>query len=171
MGSVSLSSTGTRGILLLACLASLRKFPYPGPFQIIVVDNHSSDGSVEAVRTAFPEVLLLALHMNTGYARGNNAGFQHAEQPFVLTLNPDTEVVDDSLRTAVDVLRSYPRAAAIGVKQVTVKGSTQSSVRGFPSFRASCDTCSRHKGFLYLHPSDQDRGRGAERVYSQNSAR
>ena len=121
--------------LLVACLASLRKFAYQGPFQVIVVDNNSSDGSAETVRREFPEVCLVALDKNTGYAKGNNVGFQNAEHAFVLTLNPDTEVVDDSLKRAVDVLRSYSRAGALGVKQVAVDGSTQQSVRGFPSFR------------------------------------
>lgn len=132
MLSVLIVNWNTRE-LLRACLASLEKYPSAEPTEIIVVDNASSDGSAEMVRQAFPGVRLVASPTNTGYAKGNNLAFAEAKGEYLLTLNPDTEVLPDTLDVALATLRSHPKAGAVSVKLVGTDGRTQSSVRGFPT--------------------------------------
>jgi len=132
MLSVLIVNWNTRE-LLRACLESLRRNPSAEPMETIVVDNASSDGSAEMVREAFPEVVLVASPVNTGYAKGNNLAFTAAQGDFLLTLNPDTEVQPGTLDTALATLREYPKAGAVSVRLQGADGRTQSSVRGFPT--------------------------------------
>jgi GT2 family glycosyltransferase len=133
MLSILIVSWNTRD-LLQACLASIRRHPSREPYEVIVVDNASSDGSAELVRDQFPEVTLLAQDRNLGYAEGNNLAFSRAGGEWLLTLNPDTEVYEDTLETGVRKLKQYPDYGALGARQIDVEGGTQRSVRGFPSF-------------------------------------
>lgn len=119
--------------LLLVCLASIRLYPPSVPFEVIVVDNASRDGSAEAVRTEFPEVHLIESGRNAGYATGNNLAFAAGSGEFLLTLNPDTEMRSGTLDAALDALRRNPRFGATGVRQIGNDGQVQASVRGFPS--------------------------------------
>ncbi|MBZ0214056.1 MAG: glycosyltransferase family 2 protein [Nitrospirae bacterium] len=119
--------------LLRACLTSLREHPYVDD-EIIVVDNASSDASAEMVRTEFPEVRLIEPGANTGYAKGNNLAFSAAESPYLLTLNPDTQVFEGTLAGALASLKGRPSHGYLGAKLISPDGSTQASVRGFPTF-------------------------------------
>lgn len=134
MLSVLIVNWNTRE-LLRACLRSIHTFPPREPMEIIVVDNASSDGSADMVRSEFPAVCLVASERNTGYAHGNNLAFAQASGEWLLTLNPDTEFVDDSLQRSVDLLRSRPKIGCLGAKLVYPDGRTQSSVRGWPTVR------------------------------------
>jgi GT2 family glycosyltransferase len=100
----------------LALLASLRASTYPN-CQPLVLDNASTDGSVEAIRASFPDVRILALERNLGYAGNNNVGIaaalaQGAE--WVLVLNEDTELAPDCLDRLVQAGQSDPRAGMVG---------------------------------------------------------
>jgi len=119
--------------LLADCLRSIQAHPPTRPFEIVVVDNASSDGSAEMVRQEFPEVILIASPVNTGYAKGNNNAFAVAKGDLLLTLNSDTAFLDDSLDRAADILEAHPKAGCLGVKQVGIDGAVQQSVRGFPT--------------------------------------
>jgi len=121
--------------LLRACLRSIFEYPPDEPFEVIVVDNASRDGSAEMVRTEFPQVLLIANSENRGYARGNNQAIERAQGEFILLLNPDTEMRPGTLRNAICFLREHPEVGAIGAKQVFPDGRVQPSVRGFPTPR------------------------------------
>ena len=121
--------------LLRACLDSISAHPPSMEFEVIVVDNASTDGSAEMVRTSFPQVRLVASPTNTGYARGNNLAFAEARGDQLLTLNPDTEFTDDSLDRALAALDRDPKVGVLGVKQIGVDGRIQSSIRGFPTLR------------------------------------
>lgn len=134
MVSVVIVNWNTRDFLL-ACLRSLTQFQCPVPVEIIVVDNASSDGSAEAVRNQFPEIILVDSGGNLGYAKGNNLGFSRAKGEYLLTLNPDTEFDTRQLPLALEILDSSSSLAAIGIRQVYVDGTTQHSIRGFPSVR------------------------------------
>ncbi|MCS6949825.1 MAG: glycosyltransferase family 2 protein [bacterium] len=118
--------------LLRACLQSLRRYPLSEPMEVWVLDNASPDGSAEMVRTEFPEVHLVASERNLGYAAGNNLLLQKAQGEYLLLLNPDTEVTEGALDTAVQYLREHPDVAALGAKLVYPDGRVQRSVRGFP---------------------------------------
>jgi GT2 family glycosyltransferase len=85
-------------------------------FETIVVDNGSSDGSVELLRKAYPWVRLVSLNENTGFATGNNVGFAHARGDYIVTLNNDTRVAPDWLEILVSVAESYPRAGMVGCR-------------------------------------------------------
>jgi GT2 family glycosyltransferase len=135
MVSILIVNWNTRD-LLAACLKSIPKHLSSIEHETIVVDNASTDRSAEMVPADFPEVKLIANQSNEGYARGNNDAFESASGAYLLTLNPDTEFVDDSLANAIRLLDVNPTVAAIGAKQIQTDGSTQRSVRGFPSLGA-----------------------------------
>ncbi|MCS6918532.1 MAG: glycosyltransferase family 2 protein [Fimbriimonadales bacterium] len=119
--------------LLRACLQSLYRCPCAEPFEVIVVDNASADGSAAMVCAEFPQATLIANPENLGYARGNNQAIARAQGEFVLLLNPDTEAFPDTLNRAVAFLRAHPEAGAVGAKQLFPDGRVQPSVRGFPT--------------------------------------
>ncbi len=119
--------------LLRKCLASTEVHAPGEDFEVIVVDNASTDGSADMVESEFPGARLIRSAKNTGYAKGNNLAFAEAQGDFLLTLNPDTEFVDDSLDRALHILRVSPEVGCIGARQVATDGSTQPSIRGFPT--------------------------------------
>jgi len=100
----------------LACLASVSLVCYR-PLDVILVDNGSTDGSVEAVRASFPGVTVLETGENLGFAEGNNVGLRHAlalGADYVLLLNNDTEVAPDFLSVLVDAVEATPQAGVAG---------------------------------------------------------
>ena len=119
--------------LLRSCLASIYKFPPSRAFEMIVVDNASSDGSAEMVGEEFPHVRLIRSPINTGFAKGNNLGIEAATGSYCLILNPDTEVKRETLDAACDVLDQNALVAGVGARQIGVDGKVQNSVRGFPT--------------------------------------
>jgi GT2 family glycosyltransferase len=119
--------------LLRDCLASIRDFAPPFPYETIVVDNASQDGSAAMVQAEFPWARCIALDTNTGYAAGNNAGFREARGEFLLTLNPDTRFVDDTLRKSVETLQREEAYGVVAARLVGLDRQTQRSVRGFPT--------------------------------------
>jgi len=122
--------------LLRDCLQSIREHPFPGPFEVIIVDNASSDHSAEVAQREFPEFKTLAEETNHGYAKGNNIGIAASTGEFVLTLNPDTRVTPDLLRNAVETLGAKGEAyGCLSVRFQGPNGETQQSVRGFPTIR------------------------------------
>ena len=100
----------------LNCLASLRLLTYPA-YQVVVVDNGSTDGSVEAIRAEYPDVSLIETGENLGYVGGNNAGLSWALErggDYVLLLNNDTEVAPEFLSELVRVAESVPSVGIVG---------------------------------------------------------
>ncbi len=106
--------------------------------EIFVVDNNSSDGSVDMVRTNFPSVKVIALDKNIGFGRANNLALREAKGEYLLILNPDTIVGEDTLRVMVDFMRHHPECGVSGCKLLNADGSFQISCRrGFPTPWAS----------------------------------
>jgi GT2 family glycosyltransferase len=102
----------------LECLQSLEELTFPH-FQVTVVDNGSSDGSVEAIREAFPTVSLLVNPENLGFAEGNNVGMRHVlgeGADYVFLLNNDTVVHPALLDELVAVAESDPQIGVVGPK-------------------------------------------------------
>jgi len=130
--SIVIVSWNTRDLLLQA-LDSIYTAPPPFPFEVIVVDNASADGTVEAVQRAFPQVILLSNAVNMGYAKGNNQGIERARGAYILLLNPDVVLPEGGLEKAVRFMEQHPDAGALGVRQVHPDGTLQRSVRGFPT--------------------------------------
>lgn len=100
--------------------------------EVIVVDNASTDGSAEMVRTRFPAVALVEAAENLGFARGYNLAASRAAGRHLLMLNPDTVVRPGALSALVEFLDSHPRAGAAGPRLVNPDGSLQYSCRRFP---------------------------------------
>jgi len=96
----------------LACLASLAASPPRSLGAILVVDNASSDGTVDAVRRAWPQVEVVALERNGGFAAANNVGFGRTTAPLVLLLNSDTIVPPGALDALADRLEATGAVAA-----------------------------------------------------------
>lgn len=101
------------------CLQSLEKLDYPN-YNVIVVDNGSTDGSQDAVKKQFPEVKLIELDKNYGFAKGNNIGIREAfkdkEVKYIFALNNDTVVHPDCLREMVRVAESDERIGMVQPK-------------------------------------------------------
>ena len=104
----------------------------PG-LEIIVVDNASHDDSVTMLRTTFPDVQVIANTENRGFTGGNNQGLAAATGDFLLLLNPDTEIVENTLPRMVEYLRTHPDVGMIGPQLLNPDGSVQSSRRRFPT--------------------------------------
>ena len=94
-------------------------------FEVILVDNDSNDGTVEAVRREYPQVRVLANRGNVGFAHANNQALELARGDLVLYLNPDTEVGPDTLRRCADELRSDPTIGMVGCRLLYPDGSIQ----------------------------------------------
>lgn len=112
---------------LRACLRSIFTHPPDEPFEVWVVDNASTDGSVQMVREEFPEVRLIANERNLGYGRANNLALRRAEGEFALILNSDIEVTSSALQTLVDFMRQHPEAHAAGGQLILPDGNIQPS--------------------------------------------
>lgn len=100
----------------LACLESLLQSDYPN-LQTIVLDNHSTDGSVEAIQAAFPQVAIIPLTENLGYAGNNNVGIRTAvaqNADWVFVLNEDTILAPDCLTKMIAVGESDPQIGILG---------------------------------------------------------
>lgn len=102
--------------------------------EIIVVDNHSQDGTPEMVRREFPRVKLIQNTMNEGFARAANQGVKEARGDIFYFLNPDAVVQEDTLEQLVNRFSKLPDAGIIGTSIVNQDGSIQHSVRAFPTF-------------------------------------
>jgi N-acetylglucosaminyl-diphospho-decaprenol L-rhamnosyltransferase len=128
--SVIIVSFNTRA-LLEACLRSLGGTRVT--LEVFVVDNGSTDGSVELVRTKFPHVRLLLPGRNLGFAAANNLALRRSTGRHVLLLNPDAAVEPGALEAVVDFLDRHPDVGALGGRLTYGDGSFQHSVFCFPT--------------------------------------
>jgi len=102
--------------------------------EIFVVDNRSSDGSAEYLKPRFPNVIFIENQENVGFARANNQALAQAQGEYVLLLNPDTVVGENSLSSVCRFMDEHPKAGALGVKMLDGYGRfLPESKRGFPS--------------------------------------
>lgn len=102
--------------------------------EVYVVDNNSIDGSVDMVRSKFPEVKLIANKDNVGFSRANNQALKLAEGKYHLLLNPDTIVEEDTFLKVVNFMEEHPEAGGLGVKMIDGKGNfLPESKRGLPT--------------------------------------
>lgn len=90
--------------------------------EVIVVDNNSSDGSVELIKKRFPQFNLIANKDNTGFAVANNQAIKGAKGKYVLLLNPDTVVPEDALKKCLDYMEQNESVGALGLKMLDGQG-------------------------------------------------
>jgi N-acetylglucosaminyl-diphospho-decaprenol L-rhamnosyltransferase len=98
----------------------------------VVVDNGSTDGTVELVRERYPDVRLVEQE-NRGMGGGNNTGMRSSDGRYFFLLNPDAWVVDGGLERLVEFADAHPEAAVVGPRLLNTDGTLQRSVRGEPT--------------------------------------
>ena len=109
------------------CLQSLHAHPPRVPHDIVVVDNASRDGSVEAVRARWPDVNVIALNSNVGFAAANNTAIRRTESELLLLLNSDTIVPAGSIDALIAALHELSGASVVGPKIVDANGDAELS--------------------------------------------
>jgi N-acetylglucosaminyl-diphospho-decaprenol L-rhamnosyltransferase len=109
------------------CVASLTMAPPKVAHEIVVVDNASTDGSVDAIRGRWPSLHVIAHDENLGFARANNAGIRATQSDLILLLNSDTIVPPGAVDALVSTLVETPRAAAAGPRLVDATGTAELS--------------------------------------------
>ena len=104
-------------------LLSLRRALRDIPSQVIVVDNASADGSVPMLKKRFPEVELIESERNLGFSRANNLGIEKARGDFIVLLNPDTVVQEDTFTQLLSFFDQHPEASAATCKILNPDGT------------------------------------------------
>ena len=118
--------------LLEDCLKSIFKFTKDVTFEVIVVDNGSGDGSQAMVKKKFPQVKLIPNRDNLGFAKANNQGIKVAEGKYVLLLNSDTYLIENSFKKLAEKADSFDKLGAMGSLLLNEDRSIQQSVGFFP---------------------------------------
>jgi GT2 family glycosyltransferase len=120
--------------LLRNCLKSIYAQTKAISFEVFVVDNASSDGSVEMVEEEFPQVKLIKNEENLGFAKANNQGIRQSTGKYILLLNPDTIVVDDALVNMVLFMDARRDIGAVGPRILNPDNTVQLTCgRYFPT--------------------------------------
>ncbi len=119
---------------LQQCLQSVKKAIENIDAEIFVVDNVSEDGSVEMVQELFPEIKLIANTENLGFSKANNQAIKLSKGEYVLLLNPDTVVEEETIQKVCDFMDAHPDAGGLGVHMIDGKGNfLPESKRGLPT--------------------------------------
>lgn len=119
---------------LRECLTSIYAQTRGIDFEVIVVDNASSDGQARSLKAEFPQVTLIESDHNLGFAGANNLGFKCSSGEHILFLNPDTKVVGPAITAMVDQLRLLPDAGIVGCKLLNSDLSIQTTcIQRFPT--------------------------------------
>ena len=148
------------------CLRSVAEASRGIAVEVIVVDNASGDGSVEYLRERFPDVTIIASEENLGFARANNLAIRNSHGQYVLLLNPDTIVAEDTFRDFIGFMDSTPDAGGCGAYMLHTDGSfAPESRRGLPTpFVAFC----KMSGLASLFPKSRTFGRYYMRYLNEN---
>lgn len=121
------------------CLQSVRRALEGIEGEVFVVDNHSTDDSVEVVKRDYAWVKLMENQENQGFARANNLAIRQAQGEYVLLLNPDTVVEEGTLRNVLAFMEAHPKAGGAGVMMRNEDGSlAPESRRALPTPWVSC---------------------------------
>ncbi len=116
------------------CLHSVYKAAKGIETEIFVVDNNSVDGSARLIREKFPNLVYIENTKNVGFSKANNQAIRLAKGEFILLLNPDTVVEEDTFRKVVSFMETHPDAGGLGVKMIDGKGNfLPESKRGLPT--------------------------------------
>lgn len=115
-------------------LQSIFKYNHNLEYEVIVVDNASTDGSVNMIRREFPQVILIESKDNLGFSKANNIGIRKAKGRYILLLNSDTVLEDNTLEIMLEFMDSNPDVGAAGCKVVLPDGSLDKACkRSFPT--------------------------------------
>lgn len=121
------------------CLSKLKKSirycknKLKNEIEVIVVDNNSSDNSPEMIKRKYPWVKLIVSRTNTGFSRGNNIGMKASSKPFILLINSDTFVKENTLFQALGYFENNPECDLMGCRLILRDDKTQISVGFLPT--------------------------------------
>jgi GT2 family glycosyltransferase len=116
------------------CLHSVYKAAKGIETEIFVVDNNSVDGSAQLIREKFPDLHFIENKENVGFSRANNQAIRIANGKYILLLNPDTVVEEDTFSKVIGFMEKHPEAGGLGVKMIDGKGAfLPESKRGLPT--------------------------------------
>lgn len=120
--------------LLLHCIKSIQRASTNLKVETIVVDNDSKDGSIDYLEPKFPDVKFIRLPENIGFGRANNVGFKKAKGKYILILNPDSILEENTLNVMYDYMENNKEVGISGCKVLNSDGTFQLSCRrGFPT--------------------------------------
>ncbi len=142
--------------LLRSCLDSLRAQTLAGNFEVIVVDNASRDDTIAIIRAEYPEVNLMASETNLGFGNANNKALTLAQGRYVVLLNPDAQLLPDTLARALQHMEDNADAGMGGGLLQDTQGAWQPSARLFPSLLNDSLTLS---GLANRYPASRFFGR------------
>ncbi len=115
------------------CIRSIFKNKPHLVFEVIVIDNGSKDQSLERLREELPQVVCIETGANLGFSQANNLGINNARGNFILLLNSDTKILDDSIDKMLEYLLANPHVGAMGPRQLHGNGKLQLSWGSFPT--------------------------------------
>jgi len=119
--------------LLQSCLQSIYKFTKEVKPEIIVIDNNSQDGTLEMIEKEFPEIILIKNNENRGVAPARNQGIAIAQGKYVLILDADVEIIENSILKLFEFMETNPECGIVGSKLVSTDRQLQFSCKRFPS--------------------------------------
>jgi GT2 family glycosyltransferase len=117
--------------LLRQCLASIFRYTRDIQFEVICIDDGSSDGSPEMIESEYPEVILVRNPEPLLYSKNNNLGMKMSRARYACLLNSDTKLLGNVFKVLVGFMDAHPEAAACGPRLLNPDGTTQSCVRSF----------------------------------------
>ncbi|MFL9650015.1 glycosyltransferase family 2 protein [Exiguobacterium chiriqhucha] len=119
--------------ILKNCIKSIKKNCKNEMYEIIVVDNNSSDNSVQSIKNNFPDVKIIENKKNEGFAKANNIGFLEAQGEYILLLNSDTLFLDDNISITTNFMNENKHISMLGVKLLNENFSLQKSCFKLPT--------------------------------------
>jgi len=141
--------------LLAKCLKSVQEHRPRFSWEVIVVDNGSTDGSPEMVATCFPDIKLIENKKNLGFSKANNIGIGAAKGRFLCLLNSDVEIKKGCFESMCKFLEKHPEVGILGPRILDPTGNVQRSANGFPTL---CNFLSRALALDRLFPNSRRLG-------------
>ncbi len=132
------------------CIESIIEFTKSISYEIVLVDNLSTECDADLFKQKFPSIVLIKSKENGGFAKGNNLGIASATGEFVLLLNSDTHLVEDAISKTINYYKKENFKGVIGCKMIYPNGNIQYTARKFRSI--SWELLDVFRFFLYLLP-------------------
>ncbi|MFA6524678.1 MAG: glycosyltransferase family 2 protein [Patescibacteria group bacterium] len=135
------------------CLTSIEKAKQNLNIEVFVVDNNSKDNTTKVITDSYTDINLIRNTANKGFAKANNQAIKISRGGYVLLLNPDTKVNENTLIDSIAYMRNYEKAGILGCAIHNPDGTMQYSVRKFPSLLSQILVlCKLHNFFPNLKP-------------------
>jgi len=122
---------------ILKCISSIYKCIIDVDFEIIIIDNASTDNTIKIVKNQFPDVIIKKNKKNEGFASANNIGSKIAKGEFLFFLNPDTEIIENTIEVLLSIYSSNPKNGIVAPQIKNVDGSIQLSTGKAPTIFTS----------------------------------